>query len=209
MAPGIVSTSSTLDVPLQLHVTTDEQSSSTREQQLRTDSVIADVNRTIGSRLIDSRPTWSIHRDDAIDIDRQPKRRALGIPFTGTCGPQGIDNHVPFSYYKFVKLDGLSTVQPGDIRFLEMNGSLHVPTRPILNEFMNEFFLYVHPGLSILDESIFWAMYRDIRLGSSEQRNISLFLLQAMVFVSCSVCCYHTCAEAFSEKTDSRNSLCH
>ncbi|KAF5568037.1 cutinase transcription factor 1 beta [Fusarium phyllophilum] len=93
-------------------------------------------------------------------------------------------SHITYSYYPFLTLD-MSGLEPDDVHYLESRNCLSVPTPDALDDFIREYFLHVHPGLPLLDEADFWAVYS----GDKEPcggPTISLFLLQAMLFVSCS-----------------------
>lgn len=75
----------------------------------------------------------------------------------------------------------LSKLPPDDVSFLRQQGCLNVPPRPILDEFIREYFLHVHPMLPLMDECVFWEQY------GQKKNKLSLFLIQAMMFASCSV----------------------
>ncbi|KAF5681399.1 cutinase transcription factor 1 beta [Fusarium denticulatum] len=93
-------------------------------------------------------------------------------------------SHITYSYYPFLTVD-MSGLEPDDVYYLESRNCLSVPTPDALDDFIREYFLHVHPGLPLLDEAQFWAVYS----GDKEPRGeptISLFLFQAMLFVSCS-----------------------
>lgn len=70
-----------------------------------------------------------------------------------------------------------------DLAFLEAKGALHVPERPLLDEFMRQYFLHVHPMLPLIDEGDFWDTYQQ----TDATKLIPLLLFQAMVFASCTV----------------------
>ncbi|KAF5612795.1 cutinase transcription factor 1 beta [Fusarium sp. NRRL 25303] len=74
----------------------------------------------------------------------------------------------------------LSQLPPDDVSFLRQQGCLNVPPRPILDEFIREYFLHVHPMLPLMDECVFWEQY------GQKKNKLSLFLVQAMMFASCS-----------------------
>lgn len=135
--------------------------------------------------------TLTYHEDINVD-GRDPSYgpRLSKIPrlrLDGLDTPCGIEEHLVFSYYGFLQLEHLCAVPPGDVRFLEFKGSLHVPTKPILNEFTREYFLHVHPNLPLLDERAFWTTYEGTMLEREKRVRISLFLFQAMLFSSCGV----------------------
>ncbi|KAF5668328.1 fungal specific transcription factor factor domain-containing protein [Fusarium denticulatum] len=80
----------------------------------------------------------------------------------------------------FINDPDLSKLPPDDVSFLRQQGCLSVPPRPILDEFIREYFLHVHPMLPLMDESVFGEQYRQ------QTNKVSLFLIQAMLFASCS-----------------------
>ncbi|RBR11693.1 hypothetical protein FVER53590_12998 [Fusarium verticillioides] len=93
-------------------------------------------------------------------------------------------SHITYSYYPFLTID-MSGLEPDDVYYLESRNCLSVPTPDALDHFIREYFLHVHPGLPLLDEAQFWALYS----GDKEPcggPTISLFLFQAMLFASCS-----------------------
>lgn len=93
-------------------------------------------------------------------------------------------SHIIYSYYSFLDLD-ISGLLPDDINYLEGQGCFRVPTPEALDEFVQEYFLHVHPALPLLDEAWFWTIYSRPARGRS---NLSLFVFQAMLFTACSVC---------------------
>ncbi|EXL41975.1 hypothetical protein FOCG_15333 [Fusarium oxysporum f. sp. radicis-lycopersici 26381] len=93
-------------------------------------------------------------------------------------------SHITYSYYPFLTLD-MSGLEPDDVHYLESRNCLSVPTPDALDDFIREYFLHVHPGLPLLDEAQFWAVYSGDKEPCGEP-TISLFLFQAMLFASCS-----------------------
>ncbi|KAF5261711.1 hypothetical protein FOXYS1_7585 [Fusarium oxysporum] len=79
----------------------------------------------------------------------------------------------------------MSGLEPDDVHYLESRNCLSVPTPDALDDFIREYFLHVHPGLPLLDEAQFWAVYSGDKEPCGEP-TISLFLFQAMLFASCS-----------------------
>ncbi|KAF4975212.1 hypothetical protein FZEAL_7969 [Fusarium zealandicum] len=75
-----------------------------------------------------------------------------------------------------------------DLSHLQAQGCLQLPSKTILDEFIRHYFLYVHPMLPLLNEADFWKSYEatlpdaGLECGGSP---VSLFLLQAMMFASC------------------------
>jgi hypothetical protein len=81
----------------------------------------------------------------------------------------------------------MSKIAPHDINFLEAQGCFRVPTRPILDEFIREYFLHIHPILPIINENTFWKMYEDYNSNLRGVPRISLLVFHAMLFASSSV----------------------
>ncbi|KAJ9131606.1 C6 zinc finger domain containing protein [Pleurostoma richardsiae] len=92
---------------------------------------------------------------------------------------------VLFSCYSFVEADGMWRLSPQDASFLENRGCFHLPAKPALDEFVTQYFRHVHPVLPLLNELEFWTMYLVPRPPSDAQARLSLFLFQAILFVSC------------------------
>ena len=99
----------------------------------------------------------------------------------------GNNAYMLFSFYPFLKADGLWHLSPEDASFLEQRRCLHVPARPILDEFIREYFLHVHPILPVLNERDFWSMYSGPDPHAPGRTRMSLFVFQAMLFISCPV----------------------
>jgi hypothetical protein len=95
--------------------------------------------------------------------------------------------HVNFSFYPFLEMDILSQMSSDLVNILEFQQFLRIPTLGILDEFVREYFLHVHPNLPILNEAAFWDLYRPSGPIPSGGSRISLFVFRAMLFVSCSV----------------------
>lgn len=94
---------------------------------------------------------------------------------------------VTFSYYPFLKVQELTRLDEGDVRYLESKGCLHIPSRSHLDQFIRHYFMYVHPCTPILDEERFWDMYLNTSRNNDKTETISLLLFQAMLFAATSV----------------------
>ncbi|CAI6083452.1 unnamed protein product [Clonostachys chloroleuca] len=90
-----------------------------------------------------------------------------------------------YTYHPFLSRNELSHLSPRDLNLLDSQSCLRVPTRPILHEFIRQYFLYIHPLLPMMDEALFWRIYRG---EDGPNEHISLLLIQAMLFVSCNIC---------------------
>ncbi|KAF5673679.1 cutinase transcription factor 1 beta [Fusarium circinatum] len=110
--------------------------------------------------------------------------RAPGTTISRQSAGPNTRSHITYSYYPFLTLD-MSGLEPDDVHYLESRRCLSVPTPDALDDFIREYFLHVHPGLPLLDEAQFWAVYSGDKVPDGGP-TISLFLLQAMLFASCS-----------------------
>lgn len=82
-------------------------------------------------------------------------------------------------------------LSPACVHFLEAQRCFRVPISPILDAFVREYFLHVHPFLPIINEGDFWDIYRCDGGGAGEntaqdQGSFPLVVLQAMLLASCS-----------------------
>ncbi|KAH9903732.1 hypothetical protein F4778DRAFT_735304 [Xylariomycetidae sp. FL2044] len=96
-----------------------------------------------------------------------------------------LNSDITYSYYPFLSISNLPNIMPQDVNYLESQGCLRVPTREILDDFVQQYFLHVHPLLPLINEGEFWEMYCHAGL-SSPSGNMSLVVFQAMLFSSCS-----------------------
>ncbi|KAL3443577.1 hypothetical protein BJX65DRAFT_320514 [Aspergillus insuetus] len=74
------------------------------------------------------------------------------------------------------------SLAPEEAAFLAAKGSLSIPQREDLDEFVRQYFLYIQPALPLLPESAFWISYND-PVGRSGK--VPLVLLHALLFASC------------------------
>ncbi|RKL03866.1 hypothetical protein BFJ71_g3836 [Fusarium oxysporum] len=114
--------------------------------------------------------------DDNIPSSCQARLRKRRQKFPWITG-----GFILFPFYHFIKHLSSREVDSEVARLLEQRGCLHVPTKPILEEFVNNYFLYFHPLVPLLDEQRFWASYSE---QADSNGYVSLFVLQAMLFVS-------------------------
>jgi hypothetical protein len=82
-------------------------------------------------------------------------------------------------------------LSPTRIRILERHLCFQVPSGAVLDEFIRQYFLYVHPCLPMLNEGVFWSMYSKRPHAGPETLSCSLVLFQAMLFASSRVSLFH------------------
>ncbi|KAI1129246.1 hypothetical protein F5Y10DRAFT_238865 [Nemania abortiva] len=105
-----------------------------------------------------------------------------GIPFWAGEHPAAVNADITYSYYPFLVINNLHNVIPQDVNFLESQGCLRIPTRAILDEFVQQYFLHVHPLLPFLNEGDFWNLYCSQGVMGEK---MSLLVFQAMLFSCC------------------------
>ncbi|CAK7215769.1 hypothetical protein SBRCBS47491_002596 [Sporothrix bragantina] len=100
-----------------------------------------------------------------------------------------ISADITYSYYPFLAISNLSGILPQDVNYLELQGCLRVPTRSILDEFVQQYFLHVHPLLPLFNEGDFWELYCQQPGGGgggpSGEGRMSLLVFQALLFATC------------------------
>jgi hypothetical protein len=94
---------------------------------------------------------------------------------------------ITYTYYPFIEVNNLSAIPPQDVNYLELQGCLRVPIKTILDEFVKQFFMHVHPIMPLLNEGDFWEMYASQSQGTHVSTRLSLLTLQAMMFSVCGV----------------------
>ncbi|ERS96854.1 hypothetical protein HMPREF1624_07063 [Sporothrix schenckii ATCC 58251] len=93
---------------------------------------------------------------------------------------------ITYSYYPFLAISNISGILPQDVNYLELQGCLRVPTRSILDEFVQQYFLHVHPLLPLFNEGDFWELYCQQGTSSvSSGGRLSLLVFQALLFATC------------------------
>ncbi|KAH6972114.1 hypothetical protein BKA56DRAFT_677088 [Ilyonectria sp. MPI-CAGE-AT-0026] len=91
---------------------------------------------------------------------------------------------VLYSHYRYLSVGNLHSIPHQDVSYLEAQGCLHVPTRPTLDNFVEQYFAQMHVLLPLIHEGEFWDMYSD-KGDAVPRRTISLLVFQAMLFASC------------------------
>lgn len=95
-----------------------------------------------------------------------------------------VNADITYAYYPFLTINNFHNIMPQDVNYLEAQGCLRVPTREILDEFIQQYFLHVHPLIPMINEGDFWDMYGNSGSGESGEK-MSLLVFQSMLFVSC------------------------
>jgi hypothetical protein len=102
--------------------------------------------------------------------------------------PLNLSNEIVYSYYPFLVAGNLSNILPQDVNYLESQGCFRVPTRAVLDEFVQQYFLHVHPFLPLINEGDFWDLYcQHGSSGPSSQQRMSLLVFQSMIFATSNV----------------------
>ncbi|KAL4948931.1 fungal-specific transcription factor domain-containing protein [Aspergillus filifer] len=70
-----------------------------------------------------------------------------------------------------------------NLTFVKSQMALRVPIQEVLDVFTKHYFLYVHPCLPVIDETVFWRKYRSVDASAGK---ISTLLFQAMLFAASS-----------------------
>ncbi|KAJ1336185.1 DNA binding [Microdochium nivale] len=94
---------------------------------------------------------------------------------------------VLYSHLPFLMIGNIHNIPFEDVNYLESRSCLHVPARPLLDNFVEQYFLHIHPFLPLIDEGEFWGMYSDPEPPNSPDGKMSLLLFQAMLFSSCTL----------------------
>ncbi|KAF5611186.1 cutinase transcription factor 1 beta [Fusarium subglutinans] len=89
-----------------------------------------------------------------------------------------------FVHYPYLKIHNIHSIAQQDLNYMEAQGCLHVPSRPILDNFVEQYFRVHQAHLPLLNEGDFWEMYSQEE-STGPQSTISLLVFQAMLFASC------------------------
>ncbi|KAI6783914.1 Cutinase transcription factor 1 beta-like protein [Emericellopsis cladophorae] len=70
-----------------------------------------------------------------------------------------------------------------DMTFIKQQGCLHVPARYLMEEFLEKYFLRIHPFLPIINEKDTWGLWS--MTGPLGELQMPLLLLRSILFASC------------------------
>ncbi|KAM5358478.1 hypothetical protein ACJA88_015342 [Fusarium oxysporum] len=94
-------------------------------------------------------------------------------------------HEILYCRYPYVIISNIHRVPQDDFAFIELQGCLKLPIRPLLDTFVQQYFLHVHPALPVVSEHDFWELYDGHKTqAQSYQNTISLLLFQAMLFAA-------------------------
>jgi hypothetical protein len=96
-------------------------------------------------------------------------------------------SEVSYSSQYFLTLKDLRVLPEQDVEFLEHNRCFHLPLPTIQEEFINQYFLYLHPYYPLIHEKDFWDMFLGRETGTEKTPTMSLLVFQAMMFAASSV----------------------
>ncbi|KAH9207140.1 hypothetical protein DL95DRAFT_468950 [Leptodontidium sp. 2 PMI_412] len=141
------------------------------------------------------------------------------IPYEAESTMAPLSNHQPvfpgyvitlYSYFDFLNGESFSHLELDDFQILELKGCFHVPSKPYLDQFVQQYFLHVHPVLPILDERRFWELYLpgEKERGQTPGDGIPLLVFRAMMFASCGFVSAETIgALGYKNSLEARTSL--
>lgn len=99
---------------------------------------------------------------------------------------------VVYSAYEFLHLKDVHKLPQEDVQYLNIKGCFCLPTRPVLAEFVSQYFTCLHPSLPVLNEKQFWQIFHaeeDSEDSEDEclETTIPLFVMHAMLYATCGV----------------------
>ena len=141
-------------------------------------------------------PGWARNNSHPVAAaqPRPPLQHGTPAPFLGNATaiwpsqqPFSLHSDILYSYYPFLSVSNLPSILPQDVNYLELQGCLRVPTKVVLDEFVQQYFLHVHPVLPLFNEGDFWDIYCHQGRNAVPNQRISLLVLQSLLFASCNV----------------------
>ncbi|KAL4747225.1 hypothetical protein BDW72DRAFT_209735 [Aspergillus terricola var. indicus] len=130
------------------------------------------------------------------------------LAFSSTSNSSSFPGHVSFADYPFLELRTLTTLDRADLAFLAAKGCLSVPAESLLDEFIRQYFLQVHPSSPVVDEAEFWHIYKNSHAAAGTGKKMSLFVFQAVIFAGSPYVSIETIRQCgWSDKRAARNAL--
>ncbi|KAL4959274.1 Zn(II)2Cys6 transcription factor [Aspergillus stella-maris] len=107
-------------------------------------------------------------------VEQDNENRSRGATPAGT---------VEFSHYPFLEINNAQALDKEDVAYMRSKGCFSVPDQPVLDDFVNQYFLHIHPETPVLDEAGFWRLYKgDETRSTDSDGKLSLFVFQALIF---------------------------
>ncbi|KAI1209186.1 uncharacterized protein F4807DRAFT_427495 [Annulohypoxylon truncatum] len=129
-------------------------------------------------------PIPSIHEPSTLPLNTFNAFMPPEIPLWVGDQRVTVNADVTYSYYPFINISNLHNIMPQDVNYLELQGCLRIPTRAILDEFVQQYFLHIHPVMPVVNEGDFWDMYCNQSFAEPTEK-VSLVFFQALLFSSC------------------------
>ncbi|KAL4985594.1 hypothetical protein BDW68DRAFT_198626 [Aspergillus falconensis] len=127
---------------------------------------------------------------------------------SSTSNSSSFPGQVSFADYAFLELRALTTLDRADLAFLAAKGCLSVPSQSVLDEFIRQYFLQVHPSSPVVDEAEFWHTYKNPHTAAGKGKKLSLFVFQAVIFAGSPYVSIETIRQCgWSDKRAARNAL--
>lgn len=128
---------------------------------------------------------WASHQEP-LEEDVTPDMRPNQLQWIGERSMK-FGSDITYTFYPFLEINNLSNILPQDVSYLEMQGCFRVPTKPVLDELVKQYFLHVHPIMPLYNEGEFWETYGAPSGAAPTHKRVSLLVFQAMLFSSCRV----------------------
>ncbi|KAL4789285.1 hypothetical protein BDV19DRAFT_397190 [Aspergillus venezuelensis] len=107
-------------------------------------------------------------------VEQDNESRSRGATPAGT---------VEFSHYPFLEINNVQALDKEDVAYMRSKGCFSVPDQRVLDDFINQYFLHIHPETPVLDEAGFWRLYKgDESRSTNPGEKMSLFVFQALLF---------------------------
>ncbi|KAL2813411.1 fungal-specific transcription factor domain-containing protein [Aspergillus granulosus] len=88
---------------------------------------------------------------------------------------------MPYSSYTFIQSLDIGELELDGLLIMERSGCLMLPDKSEIDVLVRHYFLYVHPFTPLVDEAVFWRVYKSPR---PDDDLIPLFLFRAMIFAA-------------------------
>ncbi|KIA75425.1 hypothetical protein HK57_00069 [Aspergillus ustus] len=88
---------------------------------------------------------------------------------------------VSYSSYAFIEPLHVDELELDRLPLLQRTGCLMLPIKAEIDVLLRHYFLYVHPFSPVIDEAVFWRLYKDPR---QDDTLVPLFLVRAMIFAA-------------------------